>query len=284
MTAPAPTLLAAADAAPPQARVVVMMMQKNETLLLDPWLRYHAALFGADALLVADNGSTDPATRARLDQAEAEGVRVIRDYPDKAHFEKREAIFLDLAGALDPDRCDFVMPLDCDEFVAHQALDGEIACTGEAVRGYLARRHLRDPRLLLTRGSYFNIPGRPGEYFFQAERKCFFATGMLGFLGKGFHSGRPRHSDREVRTELIHFHYRHKPLARLKADAWEKLGSRLPSRDPAAIRAFRGAGAHLKSFLHMDEDDYRAHFVQHAAVPLTPLRATLHRLGAAMPY
>ncbi len=260
------------------------MMQKNEALLLDPWLRYHSHLFGAGSLFVLDNGSTDPAVLQRLEQAEAEGITVYRQYAEKEHFETKGTIFRQLIGALDPQAFDFVMPLDCDEFVAHQALDGQVSCTPEAVRGYLARRHLRDPRVLLIRGSHFNIPGRPGEYFFAAERKCFFAQGMLRAFGMGFHYGTSRHSNLEVRTELVHFHYRYKPFSSFDAHAREKLAGRIGDFEAETVRNYRGKGSHVARFMAMGEDGYAAYFDRYARQPLIALQDALRAVGSEIPF
>jgi hypothetical protein len=40
-------------------RIALIMMQKNETILLDPWLRYHEAMIPAQSIFVFDNGSSD---------------------------------------------------------------------------------------------------------------------------------------------------------------------------------------------------------------------------------
>lgn len=272
------------DAAARTARVACFMMQKNEELLLGPWLRYHAHLFGARSLFVLDNGSTAPSVLAMLEQAEAMGVTVHRQYAEKQHFENKGTVFRDLIRALDPAAFDFVMPLDCDEFVAHQALDGRVSCEPEAVTGYLAARHLRDPRVLLIRGSYFNVPDRPGDYFFTAERKCFFAQGMLRAFGMGFHHGTSLHSDMEVRTELVHFHYRYKPFASFDAHAREKLAARLADFDAEKVRAYRGKGSHLARFMALGPEGYAAYFDRYAQAPLASLRDVLARLGTPIPF
>ena len=61
-------------------RVACLMMQKDEALLLRPWLLYHGLLFGFENLYVYDNGSTSDAVLAILREFAAVGVHV-----DDAH-------------------------------------------------------------------------------------------------------------------------------------------------------------------------------------------------------
>lgn len=266
------------------ARVACFMMQKNEQNLLDLWLRYHAHVFGAENLFVLDNGSTLPDVRQRLRRAEAEGVNVLWEYTAKEHFETKGKLFRNLMWQLPLDEFDFVMPLDCDEFIAHQALDGTITCEPEEITGYLADKHMQDPRVLLIRGSYFNVPGQAGSYFFASERKCYFAHGMVKALGMGFHQGTSKKSDVEVRTELVHFHYRYKPFHLFDAHAREKLAARVQEFESDQIKGYKGKGSHLARFLAMGEESYAKYFRRFDRMPISSLRASLRRLGADLPY
>lgn len=274
--------------APPEprraARVACFMMQKNEQTLLDLWLRYHAHIFGAENLFVLDNGSSLPDVKQRLRQAEAEGVTVLWEYNQKEHFETKGKLFRNLMWQLPLDEFDFVMPMDCDEFVAHQALDGTISCDPEAVTGYLAEKHRGDPRVLVIRGSYFNVPGQPASYFFAGERKCFFAHGMVKALGMGFHQGTSRKSDIEVRTEIVHFHYRYKPFEMFDAHAREKLAARVNQFEADQIKGYKGKGSHLARFLAMGEESYARYFRRFDRMPISSLRAAMRKLGTDLPY
>jgi hypothetical protein len=40
-------------------RIALLMMQKNERLLLDPWITYHRSLVDPASIFVFDNGFTD---------------------------------------------------------------------------------------------------------------------------------------------------------------------------------------------------------------------------------
>jgi hypothetical protein len=266
------------------ARVACIMMQKNEGALLDLWLRYHAYVFGPRNLFVFDNGSTDRGVRERLERAEAEGVTVLWDHDQREDFERKGKLFQKLMRELEGDGFDFFMPLDCDEFVAHQDLDGRISCEPEVVTGYLRARHHSDPRVLLIRGSYFNIPERPGVYYFAGERKCFFARGAVKALGMGFHQATSRHSTTEVRTSIVHFHYRYKPYAMFGEHARQKLAARAAEFDAERIKAYRGKGSHLVRFMAMGGEAYQRYFRRFDAVRISSFRKALVNLGADLPY
>lgn len=266
------------------ARVACFMMQKNEQNLLDIWLRYHSHIFGAENLFVLDNGSTDPNVRRRLRQAEEAGVTVIWEYKQKQHFETKGEIFRNLMWRLPIADYDFVMPLDCDEFIAHQALDGTVSCEPEAVGSYLAKKHMGDPRVLMIRGSWFNVPTQPGQYFFTSERKCFFAHGMVKALGMGFHQGTSKHSDIETRTELVHFHYRYKPYSLFDQHAREKLAARVAEFDAEKIKGYQGKGSHLARFMAMGEESYTRYFRRFGQLPIDAFGLALRRLGTDLPF
>ena len=49
------------------------MMQKNEDDLLEPWIKYHSNMFGAENLFIYDNGSTSPLVAEVLEKAAVDG-------------------------------------------------------------------------------------------------------------------------------------------------------------------------------------------------------------------
>lgn len=63
--------------------VACVMMQKDEAILLEPWLTYHGHLFGFSNLHVIDNGSTRADVQAVLHRFAALGVHV--DYSHPSH-------------------------------------------------------------------------------------------------------------------------------------------------------------------------------------------------------
>ncbi len=265
--------------------VAVVMMQRDEALLLDPWLRYHATVFGASNLTVLDNGSTNPGVLQRLEQAESEGVRVIRDYAKPQHAAARGPIITEVLRGLEPG-ADFLMPLDVGEFVAHQAPDGKVDCTPDPILNLLSKELRGTTDLLLIRGSYLNLPGMPGFHVFKNERRCFFARGAFGSIGQGYHDGRTPDGEKakERRTALVHVHYRFPPFADLTEARRRLLDA--PAKHYAAegLRGFRGAAAEAGSFETMDQAQYEAFFRRFDRMPLSSLRNALRRLGSELPY
>ena len=100
------------------ARVRCITMQKDEGLLLDAWLRYYGYLFGFENIEVLDNGSRDQLTRSILEQFEAAGVVVHRQYDTIEHFEGKGGIVAGIIEGWDEaGGYDFAVPCDVDEFL-----------------------------------------------------------------------------------------------------------------------------------------------------------------------
>lgn len=266
------------------ARVAVVMMQKDQTRLLDPWLRYNAFIFGASNLYILDNGSTDPAVLARLEQAESEGVRVIRDYNRPEHAANRGEIVTGFLRRLEAEEpFDFLMPLDCDMFVAYQAPDGRVDTSTDGVLNYLNSNHKDEAKILMTRGAYLSLPGFKGFYHFKNTRRCFFAAGSVGEVESRYHLGKSRRSEEESRTALVHFHYRFLPYEFLDEAARQELDR--PSEEFAAegFRNFKGKLS-ANTFQEISEADYLLFFRKFDRMPLASLRTALRKLGSDLPW
>ena len=59
-------------------RIALLMMQKNEDILLGPWIRYHAKFTANSIIFIFDNGSSNPGVIETLAEAEQAGIRIIR--------------------------------------------------------------------------------------------------------------------------------------------------------------------------------------------------------------
>ena len=108
-------------------KIACLMMQKNERILLEPWILYHGDLFGFENLFIFDNGSTDEIVITVLQKYEKRGVNINRAYNSKSDFEGKGNLIADKIRSLD--QCnyyDFFFPLDCDEFIACHDIDGNI--------------------------------------------------------------------------------------------------------------------------------------------------------------
>lgn len=263
-------------------RVFCIMMQKNEDDLLRPWIKYHGALFSPADLIVIDNGSTSERVRAILDDAEREGVQVIRASASAETYETKHLVVGRLIQTLQTEHptC-VVLPLDCDEFVGVD-VGGAIRFDRTSILAYLDT--LRDCRTALAiKGSYFNIPGER-RFFFWPEEKVFFCSGSFVWMDHGFHTGQTSEGAAPVATALIHVHCHYKPLALLKAHAREKLKARLDCDDDEAVRRYAGSGVHLIRYLSLSPEDYRNLFDPEAGVPLDGFGEALRAVGETLPF
>src|SRR4051794_34461386 len=95
-----------------------IMMQKDEAFLLRPWLAYHGYLFGYENLFVFDNGSTLPNVRATLTEFARKGVNVDWDHASRDNYLAKGELIGDRIRTLEAaGEYDFMIPLDCDEFM-----------------------------------------------------------------------------------------------------------------------------------------------------------------------
>lgn len=238
-------------------RVGCVMMERNEANALEPWLRYHAQLFGLENLYVIDHGSEHPGVIATLAAYEARGLNVFRlpaqvDFRDKADFINQLLQGLDAEGLHD-----ILIPMDCDEFLVIRDADGQPSCDRAAILAYLAG--LRGQKIIPEiRENYLNILGAPGAFWALPYQKVFFIAGHCGRVDPGSHwdvSGLPG----ELRqTPLAYVHFHHKPYAKLRESSLEKLRPYVDTGDNAALRAYRGPGWHLVENLLRGETAYHA--------------------------
>jgi hypothetical protein len=90
----------------------LFLFHNNEVEVLADWLQYHSHVFGFDNIVVIDHQSNVPAACDTLAIYQTCGVRII-NY--KGSFQKKyEALTKAMKGYKDA----FLIPLDCDEFIA----------------------------------------------------------------------------------------------------------------------------------------------------------------------
>ena len=241
------------------ARVKCVMMQRDEDLILEPWLRYYGYLFGYENLTVFDNGSESTDVRRILEQYAAVGVTVVRHFSTVGDWLAKGDLFAAQIKCWDRD-CDydFAIPLDCDEFLM-LFTDRGIACGRAEIHAYLDGLIGRVDAFGIGSTS-FNLPGRPGWFWPDLGAKTFFAAGTLRTLDHGFHAGTSSESDVTFRTRLSHFHFHHKPHATVLEHARRKLRPFVDVDDPEAIRMFRGPGFHLVRHFFQSETEYHDQF------------------------
>jgi len=258
-------------------------MQKNESDLLPLWLGYHSSLFGIENLVVIDNGSSEPEVLSELVRAERRGARILRQYSGNDSFENKGEIVGSLISEYEATgQFDVFLPLDCDEFVGVH-IDGEAYFDQSSVFLEFERCRSETSPLRIA-GSYYNFPGPGNRFFFFEEAKVFFNSGTFSFIDGGFHSGVSKLQTPELRTNLIHVHYQHKPLELLKAHAREKLKAHVDVYDENQLRNYSGSGSHLIKYFFIDPDKYEKMFDDGAAVYLPRFIEQLSKAGLKPPF
>ncbi|NHN87305.1 hypothetical protein GOB81_01455 [Acetobacter sp. LMG 1627] len=249
------------------ARVKCVMMQRDETLLLEPWLRHYGYLFGFENLVVLDNGSIEPSVLATLEQYEQAGVRIFRGLGRPTDLEQRRASDFEAKGEYArqiitfwdaTSDYDFAIPVDCDEFLAVYT-DNGFSCSRADI--HAALNELRDEqRPMQLRFNPGNVPGVPGCFMPMDFPKRFVAKGTVGDVDLGYHAITSRMAEGVIETRLAYLHMHHKPFPMLLKHAERKLGDRVNVADRAALRNYDGPGHHLVDYFFMTEADYHARF------------------------
>jgi hypothetical protein len=244
-------------------RIACTVMLKDEISLTEPFLRYHAALFGAENLYVFDNGTTDPTVLDILNAFEREGVHVNRSFTTAADFRGKGEIIGDLVKRLDADAdYDFYVLLDCDEFVALRT-EGGYTCDPEAIHRYLESWR-GDQRILKVDTNLSNIPGQPGAFQAAEYSKTIFPRDVLGATDHGHHAGWTRAGASDfVPCDIVYVHFHFRPFDEVVRFARQKLAAEMPLEDLEdleKLRNFTGRGWHLVNYVLGDEADYYSQF------------------------
>ncbi|WP_298216450.1 glycosyltransferase family 2 protein [Acidocella sp.] len=239
-------------------RVGCVVMQRNEVNALEPWLLYHAHLFGLENLCVIDHGSADSRVVNTLDWYEGEGLSVLRlpagaDYTRKGEFVTERLREMERRGGYD-----FLLPLDCDEFLALRRAAGDYTCRREEILAALAIFQGR-PEILEVKENLLNILGLPGRFLPLPYQKVFFTAGHLGAVDHGSHTDISGRGAASLATPFVYMHFHHKPWAEQIKASQEKLRPFVDITDARALAAFRGPGWHL--LLHINEGEAAYHAV-----------------------
>jgi hypothetical protein len=265
------------------------MMQKNEDDLLEPWIKYHSNMFGAENLFIYDNGSTSPLVAEVLEKAAVDGVKVYFEFSEKAHFEAKGDIIADKIKELDRyDLYDFFLPLDCDEFVGVMLPDEQPSFEQSHVLAELERLQGTQRVCFIGQG-LDNHPERPGYFRLTTDvKKTFFAAHTCKSLDIGFHDGKSVHSRDKRPSNLIYAHYHAKPFDIVRKHAKEKLAGRLSDFSPESLKEYRerrGKGHHLvRILLYPDAASYSASFKDEMYHELTSFIGALRRWDISLPF
>lgn len=266
--------------------IAILMMQKNEKDLLEPWIKYHADLFGAENLYIYDNGSTDEEVISILKKYGDLGISVEKRFSSKEDFENKGEIFS--RKIKDLDGCgfyDFYFPLDCDEFIACKSDDGVLSVGKKEIEQEL-KKYLDERRVLAIGCAYDNSPVHADEYLPQPnQRKCFFVKNTCLSLDLGFHEGKAVTTSEKIKTSIVYFHFHHKPYQKYINSAKEKLKGRVPNFSREALlehQENKGAGFHLISRLFMNQAEFNSQFSLKNRVRFDGVRKKLADVGAPL--
>jgi len=243
-------------------------MHKNEEELSLSWFEYHLNLVGADNIYIIDNGSNE-VSRPFLDEISARGAHV-KSMPGKEVFnDKGNTLFQWALSIHESKKLDFVLLLDADEFVFSwrfgKPTSDKVHFLAELARlkhsqNYIYRLGPGLANIPLTKRGYFDYNGSQKIMLRPCERT------MLVEIDLGLHLyDWLMHKDDISQgyielTRLGYLHMHHKPFARYKAAAIEKLSGRVDVNDVDALSSYAGPGAHLVEKILHGEDSYYSIF------------------------
>ena len=256
-------------------------MQKDERFLLKPWLAYYGYLFGFENLFVFDNGSERPEVRDVLAEYEAKGVNVDRSHSSREDYLAKADIIGERIRALDALAAyDFLIPLDCDEFILLKD-DNGYTDSRNAVLAYLGtiadeQRALRFPYQLA------NHPLHPDIYHYFGFFKSFFTPGTFKSMDHGHHLGESCKADGFRNTNLIQLHFHHKPFDILVEQARRSWIGTVDPDDREALKNYHGRSVHLAKFFLQTREEYYAGFLEKVHFFLPEFRRRLASLGAPL--
>lgn len=219
-------------------RIALIMMQKNETILLNPWLRYHEAMVSAQSIFVFDNGSSDPHTLATLQAAECRGVTVNRKYNQPQDYFNTGIIVAELINHLDRENPhDFYFPIDCDEFLACK-VNGHLSCSREDLDRSLSE-FIGNDKVLTIPHKYVNSPYHRNRYSeIEWCKKCFFAQDACNSLVLGFHNGTSKSGSAEAETNITYIEFHYKPYLEHRKQCKQKIEYLVPNPSRKALTAY----------------------------------------------
>lgn len=244
-------------------RIACLMMQKDESVLLDSWIKFHGSMFGMDSLFVFDNGSTDQRTIDVLKRYESQGLRVDWSRSQKKDFATKHDIFANLIRELDAKAgFDFYFPLDCDEFIGVQISPDEFSFKKEDIENSLAP--FRDEkRALKVSRQLANCLGRDGHFRNWVYLKTAFARNSCIRIAHGYHTAITV-VDGGVDIPIVYAHFHYRPYDQLIAASKRKLdGNGIDYSSRAArdeILEKKRTSWHLAKYLDMSEIEYYSQF------------------------
>jgi hypothetical protein len=235
------------------------MMQKNETALLEPWLRYHSYLFGFENLYVFDNGSTLPEVRTTLDRFESVGVNVDYSKSGPRNFDGKGIVVGNLIKEFqNSGKYDIVLPLDCDEFVAISNRFG-FSCGRREILAEIDRLAAQ-PCIARVARCLDNRPGFLNLFRLTDFRKSIVPVSDFLKVDHGFHEAKTNNHPDMCPTNILYVHMHFRPFSSTQQSARDKLEPFVNVDDIEALKNFQGVGKHLPRYFFMTEEEYYSDF------------------------
>jgi hypothetical protein len=282
----ADTMEAATPARQAMPTIAFILVQKNEGGLLKSWFNYHTRLTRPEHIYIIDNGSADPLTASILAEIREAGGKVDESFHSAAAFNKKHEIVLGLIKKLQSQGdFDFIIPLDCDEFLAVMSDDKVPEFRPDRIGAELTK-HLGACGPLAMAGSFYNNPCHFGSFFFSREKAVFFASDPVETIDLGYHRAETVSGQPAVPTNVVAMHLQYKRFERAKAQAAEKLKLRVPNFAEATIRSFDGTGSHMNKFFLAGATGYEGKFQSGAPADLdryAPFMAIMREPDVALP-
>jgi hypothetical protein len=263
-------------------RIACFLMQKDEADLLDPWLVYHAHLFGAENLYVWDNGSTSTIVKDILRRWEDNLGCLNRELTTGMDFRKKGVILGQKIKDLDEHSpYDFYLPLDCDEFVVVEE-EGRVSCEKKLIYREL-ERYKAEKRALGVQTAYYNLPGRKDLYWKAGHQKTFFRAGTFKQMDHGFHEGESKLEPGKAKTNIAYMHLHHKSHAQIVEHSRNKVAPYFDVTDLELMKTLYNTNR-LVRFMLDDEVTYMERFTKLPGTALPEFREALERIGIQLPF
>jgi hypothetical protein len=216
-------------------RIALLMMQKNENILLEPWITYHRNLVDSASIFIFDNGSSEPRTLSILRAAENSGIMINRAFCELRHYHERGIIFANLIKQLDQSNPhDFYFPIDCDEFLACDT-NGSLSCRQDDIEKSLISL-LGSDKVLTIPHKYINNPYSPNLYSKITHcKKCFFPKDTCESMTDGFHDGQTRSGLAQQESNITYFEFHFKPYSDYLRMSRQKIEYLVPNQSRRAL-------------------------------------------------
>ena len=232
------------------ARLSIVLMQKDEGELLRAWISHHLEIKTPALIYIFDNWSTCRKTQKILKIARKKGVNISLQHYSRKDFERKGDIVCKTIQFIQVnDKSDFIIPLNCDEFLGiqsdtntepsfdHSSISQHLRQLTEQKGYFKVKRHYCNNTL---ETDTYNINNSPGKYFFGRS--------SLKSLDVGFHS--PKLTEESCQnqcnnSDLIAFHYHNKAFSIRRANAINKMRSRVNNFLINELKQYSGLGMHL---------------------------------------